>query len=125
MGPNSSSATPNSPTATRFARARGCMATTSTPICCRSRRRAGAAGRAQQCRMDCTIRTLAPHEIERVIDFAAAEGWNPGLHDAACFHAADAGGFLMAELDGAAVGCISAVSYVGRFGFIGLYIVLP
>jgi GNAT superfamily N-acetyltransferase len=76
-------------------------------------------------RMDCTIRAMQPEEVEIAIDFAAAEGWNPGLHDASCFHAADPGGFLMAESDGKPVGCISAVSYAGRFGFIGLYIVAP
>jgi GNAT superfamily N-acetyltransferase len=75
--------------------------------------------------MDCTIRAMQPAEVEIAIDVAAAEGWNPGLHDASCFHAADPGGFLMAERDGEPVGCISAVSYAGRFGFIGLYIVAP
>jgi GNAT superfamily N-acetyltransferase len=73
--------------------------------------------------MDCTIRTMRSDEIEIAIEFAALEGWNPGLHDAACFHAADPGGFLIAESNGQAVGCIAAVSYAGRFGFIGLYIV--
>ena len=75
--------------------------------------------------MDCTIRTMRSDEIELAIEFAALEGWNPGLHDAACFHAADPPGFLVAECLGQAVGCISAVSYAGRFGFIGLYIVAP
>ena len=73
--------------------------------------------------MDCTIRTMRRDEIEIAIEFAALEGWNPGLHDATCFHAADPGGFLVAECLGQAVGCIGAVSYAGRFGFIGLYIV--
>jgi GNAT superfamily N-acetyltransferase len=76
-------------------------------------------------RMDCTIRAMRPEEVAVAIDLAAAEGWNPGLHDARCFHAADPGGFLIAESDGKPVGCISAVSYAGRFGFIGLYIVAP
>lgn len=76
-------------------------------------------------RMDLTIRTLRADEMALVIELAAREGWNPGLHDAACFHAADPGGFLVAEHRGEAVGCISAVSYAGRFGFIGLYIVAP
>lgn len=75
--------------------------------------------------MDCTIRTMRSDEIEIAIEFAALEGWNPGLHDAACFHAADPGGFLVAECLGQSVGCIAAVSYAGRFGFIGLYIVAP
>ena len=75
--------------------------------------------------MDCTIRTMRSDEIAIAIEFAALEGWNPGLHDAACFHAADPGGFLVAECHGQSVGCIAAVSYAGRFGFIGLYIVEP
>ena len=75
--------------------------------------------------MDCTIRTMRSDEIEIAIEFAALEGWNPGLHDASCFHAADPGGFLVAECLGQPVGCIAAVSYAGRFGFIGLYIVAP
>jgi len=69
------------------------------------------------------IRTMQPSEVTFAIDLAAAEGWNPGLCDAECFYAADNGGFLIGLLDGEPIGCISAVSYVGRFGFIGLYIV--
>ncbi len=64
-------------------------------------------------------------EVAIAVDLAAAEGWNPGLHDAAAFRAADPAGFLVGRVDGQTVGCISAVSYAGRFGFIGLYIVLP
>jgi GNAT superfamily N-acetyltransferase len=75
--------------------------------------------------MDCTLRNLRREETQIAIDFAAAEGWNPGLHDASCFHAADPDGFLVAECRGQAVGCIGAVSYAGRFGFIGLYVVAP
>jgi hypothetical protein len=75
--------------------------------------------------MDIAIRTMRRDEMSIAIQFAAREGWNPGLHDAACFHAADPGGFLVAECEGQAVGCIGAVSYAGRFGFIGLYIVAP
>lgn len=76
-------------------------------------------------RMDCTIQTMRRDDVGFAIDLAAAEGWNPGLHDADCFYAADPGGFLVARCDGKAVGCIAAVSYGGRFGFIGLYIVVP
>ena len=64
-------------------------------------------------------------ELAFAIDLAAREGWNPGLNDAECFFAADPGGFLMGELAGEPIGCISAVSYAGRYGFIGLYIVRP
>jgi GNAT superfamily N-acetyltransferase len=76
-------------------------------------------------RMDCKVRTMRRHEVQLAIDWAAQEGWNPGLHDAECFHATDPEGFLVAEVDGQPAGCISAVSYPGRFGFIGLYIVTP
>ncbi|SEA74792.1 GNAT family N-acetyltransferase [Variovorax sp. YR216] len=75
--------------------------------------------------MDVAIRTLQGDEIQLAIDAAAREGWNPGLHDARCFHAADPESFLVAEHEGLPVGFISAVSYAGRFGFIGLYIVAP
>ena len=64
-------------------------------------------------------------ELAFAIDLAAREGWNPGLNDAECFFAADPGGFLIGELAGEPVGCISAVSYAGRYGFVGLYIVRP
>ncbi|MDM0032602.1 GNAT family N-acetyltransferase [Variovorax sp. J22P271] len=75
--------------------------------------------------MDLTIRSLDLAEMPLVIEMAAREGWNPGLHDGASFHAADLGGFLVAEHGREAIGCIGAVSYAGRFGFIGLYIVAP
>ena len=72
-----------------------------------------------------SIAAMSRAEVAFAIALAAAEGWNPGLHDADCFHAADPGGFLVAEHQGQPVGCIAAVSYAGRFGFIGLYIVAP
>ena len=64
-------------------------------------------------------------ELEAVLDWAAAEGWNPGLQDAASFYAADPGGFLLGTLDGEPVASIFAVRYSERFGFIGGYIVRP
>jgi ribosomal protein S18 acetylase RimI-like enzyme len=71
------------------------------------------------------IRSMLPGEMAFAINLAANEGWNPGLHDAECFYAADAEGFFIGMLDNKPIGCISAVSYAGRFGFIGLYIVRP
>lgn len=64
-------------------------------------------------------------ELDLALDWAAAEGWNPGLADAACFFAADPGGFLIAEAEGEPVGCVSAVRYGEGFGFLGFYIVRP
>jgi len=71
------------------------------------------------------IRPMAREEIALAIEWAANEGWNPGLHDAACFHAADPGGFLVGLLDGEPVACISVVKYAADFGFLGFYIVKP
>ena len=73
--------------------------------------------------MDFTVRTMRCDEVGLAVELAAREGWNPGLHDAAAFHAADPGGFLLAEHQGELLGCIAAVAYGTGFGFIGLYIV--
>ena len=71
------------------------------------------------------IRTMSEHELALALDWAAAEGWNPGLDDARCFYAADPDGFFLGEIDGRPVGCISAVAYDGFYGFLGFYIVAP
>lgn len=71
------------------------------------------------------IRTMQEDEVCIAIDLAANEGWNPGLHDAPAFYETDPRGFFVGLLDGRPIGCISAVSYAGAFGFIGLYIVAP
>ncbi|MFC4297233.1 GNAT family N-acetyltransferase [Castellaniella hirudinis] len=71
------------------------------------------------------IRTMRRDELNFAMDLAAREGWNPGLHDAASFYAADPGGFLISLLDDVPIGCISAVRYGDGFGFLGFYIVVP
>jgi len=70
-----------------------------------------------------SIRAMHPNEIGLAVDWAAAEGWNPGLADAACFASVDAGGFLIGELDGEPAAIISTVNYDDRFAFLGFYIV--
>jgi len=74
---------------------------------------------------DFIVRTMTADEVELAIEWAAIEGWNPGLHDAQCFRAADPDGFFVGVLRGEPVGCMSAVAYDEHFGFIGLYIVKP
>jgi hypothetical protein len=71
------------------------------------------------------IRTMTRSDIDIAIEWAAREGWNPGLSDADCFYNADPKGFFIAEFEGEPVGTISAVSYTGIFGFIGLFIIKP
>ena len=71
------------------------------------------------------IRPLQRSEMGLALDWAAAEGWNPGLADAEPFHAADPGGFLCGWLADEPVALISAVRYGADSGFIGFYIVRP
>jgi hypothetical protein len=68
---------------------------------------------------------MRPAEVALATEWAAEEGWNPGLHDAATFTAVDGGGFLVGELDGEPVGCLSAMRWSSGFGFLGFYIVRP
>lgn len=72
-----------------------------------------------------SIRTMRREDVEIAVQWAAAEGWNPGLNDAEAFFAADPDGFKIALLGDQPVGCISAVVYHGAFAFIGFYIVKP
>ena len=74
---------------------------------------------------DLRIRPMRRDEIAIALDWAAAEGWNPGLADAACFATVDPEGFLIGELDGAPAATISCVLYDAHFAFLGFYIVRP
>ncbi len=66
---------------------------------------------------------MRPDEISIAVNWAAAEGWNPGLADDACFAAADPEGFFIGELDGAPAATVSCVNYGASFAFLGFYIV--
>src|SRR5690606_30846838 len=72
-----------------------------------------------------TIRPMNRTELGIAIDWAAAEGWNPGLGDRDCFFDADPSGFLMGFLGEKPIASISAVKYGNSFGFVGFYIVAP
>ncbi|WFU54133.1 GNAT family N-acetyltransferase [Bradyrhizobium pachyrhizi] len=74
---------------------------------------------------DLGIRHMRPDEIALAVDWAAAEGWNPGLADAPCFAAEDPQGFFIGELDGEPAAVISCVNYGAQFAFLGFYIVRP
>ena len=72
-----------------------------------------------------TIHTMTREQLDIAVEWAAAEGWNPGLHDADCYYAADPNGFLMGFLDEEPIASISVVKYDDSFGFLGFYIVKP
>jgi len=72
-----------------------------------------------------TIRTMQPQEVNMAVEWAAAEGWNPGLHDAECYRVADPNGFLVGLLDDEPIAVISVIKYSAAFGFLGFYIVKP
>ena len=74
---------------------------------------------------DFHIRAMRPDEIALAADWAAAEGWNPGRSDAACFATVDPQGFLIGEYDGQPAATISCVNYDDTFAFLGFYIVPP
>ena len=73
----------------------------------------------------CTIRPMTRSEVDLAVDWAAAEGWNPGLHDADPFYAADPNGFLIGSFGNEPIATISVVKYGDSFGFLGFYIVKP
>lgn len=71
------------------------------------------------------IERMSAADVKTVIDWAAQEGWNAGIHDASTFYAADPNGFFKGTLGGEIVATGSAVVYDDNFAFCGLYIVAP
>ncbi len=74
---------------------------------------------------DVVCRPMTRAELDMAVDWAAAEGWNPGLSDAEAFFAADPAGFWLGLLDGVPIACISVVRHSDVFGFLGFYICRP
>ena len=71
------------------------------------------------------IRLMTRDELDTLVDWAACEGWNPGLDDADVFWATDPEGFVAFEIEGELIGGGSIVAYEKKYGFIGLFIVRP
>jgi ribosomal protein S18 acetylase RimI-like enzyme len=71
------------------------------------------------------IRSMSRPELDLVLDWAAAEGWNPGLNDADCFYVCDPQGFFLGLLDGEPVAAIAALAYDATLGFLSFYLVKP
>ncbi|SEN47038.1 GNAT family N-acetyltransferase [Nitrosomonas marina] len=71
------------------------------------------------------IRSMTRPEVDILIEWAANEGWNPGLHDAGLFWAADSEAFIAAEYDGRLIGGGAITAYRDEFGFMGFFVILP
>lgn len=71
------------------------------------------------------IRKMKRSELDLAVEWAAKEGWNPGLYDGNSFYETDRKGFLMGFLDTEPISSISAISYGDDYGFLGFYIVKP
>jgi GNAT superfamily N-acetyltransferase len=71
------------------------------------------------------IRNMTRPEVDQLVDWAAREGWNPGLRDGDLFWATDPEAFIAAELDGELIGGGAITSYDGAFGFMGFFIIQP
>ena len=70
-------------------------------------------------------RPMSAAELETVMGWAAEEGWNPGIADAAAFHAADPEGFFLTLVGGEPVAAISVVNHDEGNAFLGLYLCRP
>lgn len=71
------------------------------------------------------LRPMRAGELPAILDWAAAEGWNPGHDDAPAFFAADPGGFFVADAGGSPIAALSVVNHDAAMAFLGLYIVDP
>ena len=70
------------------------------------------------------VRPMSQREIDEiVIPRMRSAGWNPGIHDASTFIVADPNGFLVGQLHGKPIACVSAVRYDDSFAFFGCYLV--
>jgi hypothetical protein len=72
-----------------------------------------------------SISPATREEVETLIEWAAREGWNPGLNDIDPFRAEDPDSFIVARVDGALAAGISVVTYGNSFAFLGFYICAP
>lgn len=63
--------------------------------------------------------------VELLVQYANAEGWNPGPNDAKAFWETDPDGFYGYFKGGELIAGGSIVSYDGEYGFMGLFIVKP
>ena len=68
---------------------------------------------------------MTDREIAELRDWAAMEDWNPGRGDLGVARASDPEAFVAIRQGDALVGGGSILSYGGKFGFMGLFILRP
>lgn len=74
---------------------------------------------------DVRIGHLDQAGLVTAIEWAAAEGWNPGVDDLEPFFAADPDGYFGGWVDGELAVTVSVVRYDATFAFGGFYIASP
>jgi GNAT superfamily N-acetyltransferase len=74
---------------------------------------------------DIHIRRMRRDELDVLVEWAAREGWNPGLDDAEVFWNTDPDGFVAAEINGELIGGGSIVAYGRHYGFMGFFVMRP
>lgn len=72
-----------------------------------------------------SFRKLSQEEVRTLVEWARQEGWNPGKYDADIFFNTDPEGFVGCFAGDQMIGGGSVISYDGKFGFMGLFIVQP
>jgi GNAT superfamily N-acetyltransferase len=70
-----------------------------------------------------TIDVMTEKEASLLGEWAAAEGWNPGLNDIAVAWSVDRPAFIAQRLEDEFIGGGCTISYRGTAGFMGLFIV--
>ncbi|CAA0105382.1 Uncharacterised protein [BD1-7 clade bacterium] len=71
------------------------------------------------------VRQMGQQEAQFFKEWAAREGWNPGLNDIDCFFPQDPNGFFAGFVNGAMVTTGSAIIYNDNFAFFGFLICHP
>jgi len=72
-----------------------------------------------------TTRSMNREEVGELVEWAAQEGWNPGLSDADSFWKTDPEGFMAMDVDRQMAGAGCAFYHAPEYGFMGLFILRP
>ncbi|WP_433671420.1 GNAT family N-acetyltransferase [Nocardia sp. CA-136227] len=74
---------------------------------------------------DLVVSRATPGEWATVVEWAAAEGWNPGRRDTTSYFAQDPDGFFLGRVNGEPASAVSVVNYGADYAFLGFYLVRP